>query len=498
MERIVPLVGIIGVVLLIAGIGLIYISAGIVAYILTGAGGVMLVVSIILRVLQIARLQEGSRPRKERISLALLAVIVLAIVVILNFLGTKHSARFDLTANKKYSLAPQTVKILQGLRTDVTISVFDKKDSPLISKARELLKGYRHYSSKIKDVYIDPDRQPDKAREMRVNEYGVIIVRSDDRTERLKKLEENEITNAIIRVTSERQKKIYFLTAHGEHDINDEEGSDGYGLARKELENSNYIVSELMLLAEGNIPDDCDLLVVAGPKTDLLLPEREKIKEFLDKAGALLFMCDPREADSTVIWLEDILGIDIGNDIVVDISMVGKIFGANEFMPIASEYSKTHPITEEMGSNATVFPLTRSVSADTTGFEEIVKTLPRSWGETDIDNEQFKFDPNEDVPGPVPLAIAGSMKSRARVAVFGDSDFASNTYISFMMNKDLFLNTVSWLAEEENKIAIRPKQEEDRRISLTGGQSRTIFYISVIVLPLIVLLAGTIIWWRRR
>ncbi|MCD6097721.1 GldG family protein [bacterium] len=498
MKRIVPLIGAIGVVLLIAGIGLVYISAGIVAYILTGAGGAALIASLVLRILEVARIHEGTRPRKERMSLVLLIVIVLVIVGILNFLGIRHSARFDLTANKKYSLAPQTVKVLQGLETDVTISVFDKKDSPLISKARELLKGYRHYSSKIKDVYIDPDRQPDKAREMGVSEYGTVIVQSGNRTERLKKLEENEITNAIIRVTSERQKRIYFLTGHGEHNINDEEGADGYGLARKELENSNHTVDELMLLAEVDIPDDCDLLVVAGPKRELLTPEREKIKEFLDKGGSLLFMCNPREADSTVAWLENTLGIDIGNDIVVDVSMVGKIFGANEFMPIASEYSKTHPITEEMGNNATVFPLARSVSADTTGFEEIVKTLPRSWGETDIDNEQFKFEPDKDVPGPVPLAIAGTMKSRARVAVFGDSDFASNTYISFMMNKDLFLNTISWLVEEENKIAIRPKQEEDRRITLTRGQSRTIFYISVIALPLVALLVGTVIWWRRR
>jgi len=119
-----------------------------VAYILTGAGGAALIASLVLRILEVARIHEGTRPRKERMSLVLLIVIVLVIVGILNFLGIRHSARFDLTANKKYSLAPQTVKVLQGLETDVTISVFDKKDSPLISKARELLKGYRHYSSK--------------------------------------------------------------------------------------------------------------------------------------------------------------------------------------------------------------------------------------------------------------------------------------------------------------------------------------------------------------
>jgi ABC-type uncharacterized transport system involved in gliding motility auxiliary subunit len=266
------------------------------------------------------------------------------------------------------------------------------------------------------------------------------------------------------------------------------------------------------------------VLVIAGPKTDFLAPEVDMLKAYLAKGGKLFVMLDPviKPDQPQPVLLQGLLkdwGISADNDLVLDISGMGRLIGTDESVPVAATYP-SHPITENFNL-LTAYPLARSMTPIEGGAnghtaQRLVETSNRSWGETDLKSLASggakQDDP--DLKGPVSLAAAVSgaatagapdgkngpddKKAEARIVAFGDSDFASNAALGVQGNRDLFLNSVNWLAQQENLISIRPKDPEDRRITLTADQERRIFYLTVLIVPGLVLLAGVQTWWRRR
>jgi gliding motility-associatede transport system auxiliary component len=225
---------------------------------------------------------------------------------------------------------------------------------------------------------------------------------------------------------------------------------------------------------------------------------------------------DPKQTQPALLpgLLKD-WGIDAGNDIVVDASGMGRLIGADASIPVAASYP-SHPITENFNL-LTAYPLARSMSpieGGTNGHtaQRLVETSRQSWGETDLQSllaGSPKFDEGKDKTGPIALACAVSAaapgasandakKAETRLAAFGDSDFASNGFLGVQGNRDLFLNTINWLAQQENLISIRPRDAEDRRITLTADQQRRIFFLTVLIVPGLILAAGVQTWWRRR
>jgi ABC-type uncharacterized transport system involved in gliding motility auxiliary subunit len=340
---------------------------------------------------------------------------------------------------------------------------------------------------------------------------------------------EQSITNSIIKVVTGQQKKIYFVQGHGERDTASGE-RDGYNAITAALGGENYTVDKLVLAQAGAVPDDAAVVIVAGPKTDFFPPEIEALKKYLDKAGKLLLEIDPpQKADgpqpTNLIALAHDWGMDVGNDVVVDASGMGRLIGTDASVPVVATYG-SHPITERF-SYVTAFPLARSVTPAAAGVnghtaQPFAQTSAQSWAEADVKSlmatGQVSLDEAKgDKKGPITIAAAASAASAAatapgasnpldpeapkpetRVAVVGDSDFAANAGLGIQGNKDLFMNTIGWLSQQENLIAIRPNSPQDRRITLTATQQNNITLLALLVIPACIFGTGVWAWSRRR
>jgi ABC-type uncharacterized transport system involved in gliding motility auxiliary subunit len=449
-------------------------------------------------------------------------LVVLGILIAINYIGKQQSKRWDLTAAKQYSLSDQSRNILAKLDAPLKIRVFERttNNQPFIDR----LKEYEYGSKQVSVEYIDPDAKPTDAQQANVTQYGTIVLDYKGRTERVTLNSEQDITNGIIKVVSGTQRKVYFTQGHGERSIDDSERLGFNGIAEA-LKGENYLVDKLAIVQQGKVPDDAAVVVVAGPTSDFLVPEIDALKPYLDKGGKLLLALDPPEkADSppltNLIGLAKDWGIEVGNNVVVDVSGMGQLFGASEVVPIAVTYPP-HPITDRFNV-MTVYPLTRSVSPAAGGAggrnaQAIVETSGQSWAETDLKSlfTSKQVSPDEskgDKKGPVSIAAAVSSpvtpptpdappdaaKPESRVVVFGDSDFATNATLSVSGNRDLFMNAVGWLSQQENLISVRPKDPEDRRLTLTSTQQVNINWIAMLGIPGAIFGLGIFTWWRRR
>jgi len=327
----------------------------------------------------------------------------------------------------------------------------------------------------------------------------------------------------LIKAMSSTERRVYVLQGHGEKDPNDTE-RDGYSAVSESLRRDNYLVEPLVLAQLNDVPDDATVVLIAGPTTDVLPAEVEALRRYLGRAGKLMIMLDPQVGPQTAPLpnLESLVrewGIDPGNNVVVDVS------GAtNEpSIAVAATYP-VHAITDGFAT-LTIYPLARSVEPIEGGTDghlaqSIVETSPQSWAEADLESLTSDAgvtmdDASGDRPGPIPLGAAVSARVEAsadpgaatdsdeptpetRVVVFGDSDFASNAYGGVPGNVNLFANAISWLAQQENLIAIRPVDPEDRRVTMTPRQQTLTMAVSVFFLPALVFGAGIFTWWRRR
>ncbi len=451
--------------------------------------------------LQFRQKQINKRSLKYGTGSLLSVLIMLGIVVLLAFVTSRHTARADLTAQGLYSLSEQTKSVLNDLNKDVNIIAFYKQSDQVMAK--DIFEEYAHRSGKIKYEFVDPNEKPQLARRYNVTQYNTVVVESGGKRETMNELNESNLTNAIIKVTRELDKTIYFLTGHGERDI-ENEGPQGISKAAEGIRQENYVVKTLNLAEEKSIPADCSVLVIAGPKADFFKFELDSIGSYVENGGKLMVLIDPQWKPGLVDFLRK-YNIKVGNDIIVDASGVGQLFGMGPEVPLVSNYTD-HEIFKDF-SVMTFYPIACSVETATGGgagftAKVLIKTSPSSWAETNYMNKNVQFNEGQDIKGPVPLAVISSKtvkeNKKAEIMTIGDSDFANNAYISNSGNSDLFLNEVNWLAEEEDMITIRPKEINDRRVNLTAKQSKTVMYISVIALPLIVIVAGVFIYFRRR
>jgi ABC-type uncharacterized transport system involved in gliding motility auxiliary subunit len=442
-------------------------------------------------------------------NLLLIIVLVLAILVLVNYFLARHHYRLDFTVAKLHSLSDQSIKVVKNLKQDVSIKGFFREGNVSRAKMESLLNIYAYHSKKIKFEFIDPDKNPGLVKRYGITQDGTAILESGDKENRITTATEEDMTNAIIKISREKKKMIYFLEGHGEGSVEVTEES-GFSTAKDEIQKLGYEVKKLSLALSETFPRDCALLVIPGPKKDLLPNELETIKNFIYKGGRVFFMVDPQTAPGLTPFLLG-YGIKLVDDVVVD--TVSRLFGGDYFMPVMTEY-EPHQITNNF-RYATFFPYARSVDVAEQKPEGINvnllgKTSPNSWSERQLDKKQVTFDKDKDKQGPISLAAvvtinpkeekkeAEKKKPEGRLAVFGDSDFVSNRYYNLSGNGNLFLNTVNWLTEEADLISIQPKTSSPRTIQLTPSQGRLIFFVSVVILPLIILILGVSIWVRRR
>lgn len=478
---------------------------------------------------EISRSFEGRNVRYG--SLAMGSILVfLAIIVAINWVSNRQNKRWDLTESQQFSLSDQTRQILGNLKSPLKVRVFHStSDSP--QRYRDRFMEYEYQSRQVSVEYIDAESKPTESEKYEITAVPTIILEYDGRTQRSTSADEQAITNALKKLIEGKTKKAYFLQGHGERDPDDAGTARGYKGASAGLTDENFEVAKLTLAQTNAVPADASLIVVAGANIDLLPKETELITAYLKDGGKLLLLIDPPEKGGTVqpaslIALAKAWGIQVGDDLIVDPQ--GQALGAGAEVPIGMPTS--HQISAKLRGTAMAFSVARSVTpveggADGKFAQSITESGPSSWAETDVKSLYATGRPTKDVDkgdkaGPISIGAAVSApaaaappasgdkpadppaadapKPEARLVVIGDSDFASNRWIGQLGNGNLFLNTANWLAQQEDLIAIRPRDPEDRRVELTDDQQTRIFWITLVIIPLALFGNAFRVYWKRR
>ncbi len=437
-------------------------------------------------------------------------LVVIAVIVVVNVIADRYNKSYDATANKRYSLSEQTVKIVKGLKQDATITYFNQ--STRFRDGKDLLEEYKNLSPKVKVEYVDPDKDPQRAREAGVRNFGTAIVRVGDKKEEAKSMTEEGITGAFIRDLKSTSRTVCFVTGSGEHQIDDSD-REGFSQFKQLLAKDDYETKAVDLLQNPEVPSDCTTLVVAGPTRNYVQPEVDALKKYVEDGGRAFFMLDPplkmghsdiADNDALTSLLQS-WGVTVDKDLILDLSPVGQIFGLGPQVALVSSYS-SQPIVSEIKRTATGFPLARSIqikNGDKTNLEKLFDSSTSSLATTNLSSDRVSVQDPNNKKGPLTLAAAGTyntgkQNSQGRFVVVGSSGWVANRFITFEGNGDLALNAVNWLSSDEDLISIRPKPPENRRVSMTQRQFNAVLVTSQFILPLIVVVAGFGVWWKRR
>ncbi len=487
-----------------------------------------------------------SRQAKSGSYMVTYTLVFVAILAAVNYLGVRYNKTYDATENKLYSLSGQTTKILDGLEEDLKIYYFDQ--APSFERVRGSLVQYENASSRVSVSYIDPDSKPELTREMNVSTYGTLFVEYAGDREKANSVSEEDITNTIIRVIKGQEKTACFMSGHGEADLEDAE-RNGFVGAKTETEGANFKTQAVSLLENPVVPEDCTVMVAAGPANDYLEPEIDILKKYVENGGRAVFLLDnersPRLVEMLAAW-----GIRVKDDLIVDLSGIGQLFGGGPLTPLVAEY-ESHAITDVMGGSATFFPMSRTVepgdSADGWATTKLFGTTAGSFATEDFEvvDEKLKRNPDKETEGPISIAVAATFdvpaeesaaapddpndndddndedagnsdkdaaepgtdaaasdddeeERQGRVVVVGTSIFARNSFLGRGSNSDLFLNILSWLSSDEDLISIRPKDPADTPLDLSSSDMSRVFFLTVLGFPLLIIAAGINAWWRRR
>ncbi|HUO34210.1 MAG TPA: Gldg family protein [Candidatus Acidoferrum sp.] len=470
-------------------------------------GGVLLLASIVVGFGAIVKF-FSKRSSQLGTNTTILVVSVIAILVVVNYLGYRYHKRFDLTSGKLFTLSDQTTKLVKGLKSDVDIVFLAKKSDPSLD---DLMDEYHNLSNHIHFRTVDPQEKPDVAKEYAVKRMDEVVVASGGRTEHLDPnptpdASEEDITTAILKVTRDTVKNVCFVEGHGEDSLTDQ-GERGYSRAAAGLKREGYDMQSINLVKQGGVPSDCNVVVIAGPQEAYFPAEVDSLQKYLDGGGKMMILADP-QVDVKLDPIYTAWNIDAGKNIVVDASGLGQLVGAGPAAPLVVDYGDS-PITKNFTRMMTIFPLARTITiADKSKIEpqavELLKTSGQSFTIPGLPKgeQKVKFDPKTDTLGPLSLGVAADMTSGkskgARLVVIGNSNFAANPWINTQKNGDLFYNTIDWLAQDENLISIRPRKATNRSVTLTDAQAALYKWIDIGLIPGIVILTGIVVWWKRR
>jgi ABC-type uncharacterized transport system involved in gliding motility auxiliary subunit len=437
-------------------------------------------------------------------------IIILAVLVVANFLANRYNKTFDATSNKRYSLSDQTKKIARDLKKDITIQYFDKPSG--MQAGKDLLDRYALLSPKIHIEYIDYLKKPQLARAANISREGEAVVSNGVKQEEAKTFDEEGITGAIIRTLKGGERTVCVATGSGEHRVEDS-ASDGLSEFQAAVQKDNYKVKSVSLLEKAEVPSDCTTLVIAGPTGDYIQPAVDAIKKYVEGGGRVLLLVDPplkvgrREIsdNDALLNLLSTWGVTADKDLILDENPVNQLVGVGPETPLVTSY-ESHPIVNDLSGTATGFPISRSLqikNGDKTTVTKLFSTSRNSFATTTLNAPEIRIDPNKDKQGPFTLAAAGSYStgkenSQGRFVVVGNSRWAANNFLRFNGNRNLLLNMLNWLSSDEDLISIRPKEPEDRRINLTRAQFLMLRTVSQFMLPLIVIVGGVMVWWKRR
>ncbi len=437
-------------------------------------------------------------------------LLVTAILGVGNFLATRYPKKIDLTEKKLHTLSDQSEKLIKGLQKEVVFTFFGKMQQK--EKSRALLENLQNFNpEKLKIEYVDPDKEPTRAKQLGIREYGTLHIGVGERSQKVEDPNEEKVTNALIKLIKDKKQTLCTITGHGERGIKSQ-AADGFDVARKSLEDQAYEIKEITLPQVTEIPADCDAIAVLGPTKALFANETKLIADYLDKGGRALITLEGnvqgQEPSPELVSLLESWHVKAQRALIVD--PLSRMLNVDASVPILATYNTDQAITKGFETNC-YFPFSRPleiVKGAPAGLKVdwLAKTTPKSWGETDFASlgKGSVSQGQNDVAGPLTVGIAVDGKKdpkatrNTRIVVYGSTLFGSNNFSRYGGNLDLFLNSVSWTLEDESLISIRAKEDDNTTLELSQQVGTLVFWLTVILLPLGIAIAGIVIWAIRR
>lgn len=435
---------------------------------------------------------------------------ILVIVVSLEVISARQNRRFDLTPTKQNSLAPISQKILRNLDQEIQVSVFYLHGER--KKHNDLLSLMVQENSLFQYQLFDLDRTPGRAEQYGITGYGTGVVETESGRVVITKVDQEEIVKAILRITRPF-KTLYFVSGHGERELNDKTARTSYGFVKTVLAAENYHVHPLALRRVAQVPQNADLVVVAGPREDFLPQELEVLSAYVSAGGNVMFLLDPDTVPELCRYLAR-FGFGLEDGVVID--KQARLAGGDPLMPTIPNFVE-EIFPRELWAPV-VMPVVRPVGVQDGVADGQVQAFafssPDSWAQHKDKDErmpqgELSYRAGEDTPGPVPVAavatIPGSAEIPGKIVVFGDSDFVTNFHSRILGNLDFFMNTVGWLLDRQDLVSVGRAVEglvqgrsSKQSLYLSEAQSRQFFWFMVVLEPGFIVLVGTVVFLVRR
>jgi ABC-type uncharacterized transport system involved in gliding motility auxiliary subunit len=445
-------------------------------------------------------------PSRPWMHLWLVIALALGVAGFTQAIAERHSRRWDLTPSRSFSLSEVSRKVLEELRDPIEVTAFTSKDDS--TKIADVMDRFRGAAPNFRYELLDLDRHPGRAQQEGVNRYGRAVLGYRGRKVVVDAEREPAISAGLTLLARGRPTRVLFLDGHGEHPLAEITAPPGYGQLRQAMEQASYAVGSVNLWKSGEVPSDTDLVIVAGPKDDVLDAEAEALERYLAAGGHVMLLVDPVPLPN-LGGLAARHGIDTPLEVIVDRS--NQLLGSDPFtVPIPTYFS--HPITAAATTPA-LFAVARSVVPEMApqgaSAAAVAASYPEAWATRDFERAARPSAtprPVEDRRGPVTVMAAASSPAKsgeARLVVAGDSDFASNSLLDLLGNRDLALNAIAWSVSAGELIGARPPSEVMALrplspLALSARAGHVIFLALVVVEPAVILAFGTVLALRRR
>lgn len=437
---------------------------------------------------------------------SLFVLLFLVLIFLLGFLSHEYHVSHDITQSNRNTLTEGSVNVLKQMKGPINITVYVSQDDAYRKTINDFISRYQRAKADINVEFVNPAEDPKRAQEAGIKAEGELVVEYQKRSEHLvPAFVEQDMTNLLVRLARTSQSVVMYLDGHGERNLIGLKNND-LGEFGKQLEKKGFKLANPNLTLAQEVPTNAAMLVVASPQVDVSPVEAKKIKTYIESGGNLLWLLD----DVNLNGLDEVaqyLGLELTPGMVVDLSSAQ--YGADSKIAFASSYAD-HPITRNFMLR-TLFPEARKVDARDSydlGWQvtKLIDVAPNGWLETGKIDGSPNFDDKTDIRGPINIAVALERKygkKGQRVVVVGNANFLSNTFIGNGGNLDLGVNIVNWLAGDDRLITIQPRLLKDVNVIIPSDPWNRFVAVAVffgfrLVLPILLLVAGIAIWWRRR
>lgn len=438
------------------------------------------------------------------------ALLLLAAFIALYQLASHFPLHRDLTQNASNSLQASSVDTLQQMHGPISITVYATGQDTELGDMRRLIREYiglyQRYKSDITLTFIDPVKEPEAMRQASVRANGEMVVEFAGRNEHLTILNEQALTSALLRLAHSKNQLLMYLDGHGERKLDGIANHDLGEFGKKLLQNG-FRISNLNLALAQEVPANASVLVISHPQINVLPGEVSKLLRYINGGGNVLWLLDAEPLHG-LEPLADALDIQLTPGMVIDPD--AQQMNAPLNWTLGASYPP-HPVTYNFNL-ITAFPFARALGrGDSSGqadgspwqISTLVEGAIHGWVSRNPVSPPKKpqFDKNRDQPGPVSLALALQRNVNGheqRIVVVGSGSFLANAYSGNGGNLDLGVNMVNWLTHEENLITMQPRATRDSAITLSKRQITLLIVTLLIALPLLLIVAGAVQWWRRR